>query len=74
MVIRILIFVLLISFNFSMGASAEEPLKAAFIRDHQLWIKEGDKERQLTVGRNVSSPKWSYDGRFIAYLDGDEKP
>lgn len=53
-------------------ASAEVPLRAAFIRDHQLWLVEGDKEYQLTTGQNVYSPKWSRDGRFIAYLDGDE--
>ena len=53
-------------------ASAEAPLTAAFIRDHQLWIKDGDKEMQLTKDRYVYSPKWSYDGRFIAYIDGDE--
>lgn len=73
MKIRILLLLTLIFFHFSMMASAETPLRAAFIRDHQLWIKEGDKEIQLTTDRNVFSPKWSYDGRFIAYKDGDEQ-
>nr|WP_249315680.1 translocation protein TolB [Bacillus sp. FJAT-49711] len=54
-------------------ASAEVPLTAAFIRDHQLWIKKGDQEIQITKNRYVYSPKWSYDGRFIAYIDGDEQ-
>jgi dipeptidyl aminopeptidase/acylaminoacyl peptidase len=54
-------------------ASAEVPLSAAFIRDHQLWLKKGDQEIQLTKGQYVYSPKWSYDGRFIAYIDGDER-
>lgn len=72
MVTRILLLILFVSFNFSTGASAEVPLKAAFIRDHQLWMKEGDKEIQLTTGRYVSSPKWSKDGQYIAYLAGDE--
>ncbi|BCC18519.1 TPA: translocation protein TolB [Bacillus paranthracis] len=71
MVIRVLL-IILVFFSFSTIASAEAPLKAAFIRDHQLWIKEGDKEIQLTTGRHVYSPQWSNDGRFIAYLDGDE--
>lgn len=73
MAIRVLLLILFISFSFSIGASAEGPLKAAFIRDHQLWIKEGDKELQLTTGQYVSSPKWSKDGQFIAYLAGKEE-
>jgi dipeptidyl aminopeptidase/acylaminoacyl peptidase len=60
-------------FLFTSIVCAEAPLKAAFIRDNQLWIKEGEKEIQLTKNRYVYSPKWSYDGRFIAYIDGDEK-
>lgn len=49
------------------------PLTAAFIRDHQLWLKNGKQEIQLTKGQYVYSPKWSYDGRFIAYIDGDKQ-
>ncbi len=71
--IRILLIIILISFNVAAKAFAEVPLTAAFIRDHQLWIKEGDKEIQLTTGRYVHSLQWSKDGRFIAYLDGDER-
>ena len=72
MAIRVLLLILFVSFNFLTGASAEVSLKAAFIRDHQLWMKDGDKEIQLTTGRYVSSPQWSKDGQFIAYLAGDE--
>jgi dipeptidyl aminopeptidase/acylaminoacyl peptidase len=52
---------------------AEVTLKAAFVREHQLWMKEGNQEIQLTTDKYVYSPQWSYDGRFIAYIDGDEK-
>ncbi|MCM3439606.1 translocation protein TolB [Metabacillus halosaccharovorans] len=69
---RILLLFFLTACLFSTVVSAEVPLKSAFIRDHQLWIKEGDHEIQLTKGKFVYSPKWSYDGRFIAYLDGDQ--
>jgi len=72
MAIRILLLILVVSFNLSIDASAEILLKAAYIRNHQLWMKEGDKEIQLTTGQYVSSPKWSKDGQFIAYLAGDE--
>lgn len=72
MKIRLLLF-LMIFLGFHAGiTSAESPLTAAFIRDHQLWIKQGDKEVQLTKDAYVRSPKWSYDGRFIAYTDGEE--
>lgn len=69
---KILFIITFICLNVSTGAYAKGLPKAAFIRDHQLWIKEGEKEIQLTTGRYVSSPKWSQDGRFIAYLEGDE--
>jgi Tol biopolymer transport system component len=73
--LRIILCVILIilSFQIPIEASAEASLTAAFIRDHQLWIKTGEQETQITKGRYVYSPKWSYDGRFIAYIDGDEQ-
>lgn len=72
MTIRILLLILFVSFNLSIDASAEVLLKAAYIRNHQLWMKEGDKEIQLTTDKYVSSPKWSKDGQYIAYLAGNE--
>jgi dipeptidyl aminopeptidase/acylaminoacyl peptidase len=71
--IRVLILVILLSSYLSTLVRAEAPLTAAFIRDHQLWIKKGEEEIQITQNKYVSSPKWSYDGRFIAYIDGDEQ-
>ncbi|WP_410982523.1 translocation protein TolB [Bacillus cereus] len=71
MAIRILLLMILIIFKIPIGASAEVPLKATFIRNHQLWMKEGNQEIQLTTGLNVYSPQWSKDGRYIAYLAGD---
>jgi hypothetical protein len=68
--LRILFYVLFIFF-LPTDVSADAPLTAAFVRDHQLWIKTGDQEVQVTKDRYVQSPKWSYDGRFIAYIDGD---
>jgi dipeptidyl aminopeptidase/acylaminoacyl peptidase len=71
--LRIFFILIFMSFHLSTMVSAEAPLTAAFVRDHQLWIKKREQEAQLTKGRYVSSPKWSYDGRFIAYIDGDEQ-
>lgn len=70
---RILLLLTLICFYFSTSASAEAILTAAFIRDNQLWLKKGGQEIQLTKDRYVYSPKWSFEGRFIGYIDGDEK-
>ncbi len=72
LVVRVLLLLIIICFQVSPIVSASS-LQAAFIRDHQLWIKKGDQETQITKGRFVHSPKWSYDGGFIGYIDGDEK-
>ncbi|WP_144475834.1 translocation protein TolB [Cytobacillus oceanisediminis] len=72
MKLRILFFIC-VSYLFSIKVSAEVSFTATFVRDHQLWIKTGEQEVQVTKGRYVQSPKWSYDGRFIAYIDGDEQ-
>lgn len=44
MVIRVLLLMILIILKFPIGASAEVPLKAAFIRNHQLWMKQLKQE------------------------------
>lgn len=48
-------------------AMANPPLKAAFIREGNLWMKEEDKETQLTFQGVVESPSWSPDGKWIAF-------
>jgi hypothetical protein len=73
MPIKILLFLMLFFFLYLTVTKAEVALKAAFVRDHQLWIKERNQELQVTKDKYVYSPQWSYDGRFIAYIDGDEK-
>lgn len=69
---RILLLLIFLFFHISIKVNAEATLTAAFIRDNQLWIKKGEQEIQITKNQYVYSPKWSYDGRFIAYIDGDE--
>ncbi|MFP7471505.1 hypothetical protein SFC55_10905 [Niallia taxi] len=67
------LFVIFFSLSTVAGAAGEVPLTAAFVRNNQLWVKEGSEERQLTYSQHVYNPKWSFDGRFIAYIDGDEQ-
>ncbi|MCY9697888.1 TolB family protein [Paenibacillus alginolyticus] len=50
-----------------------EPLKAAFVRSGDLWMKAGNNERQLTRGVYILNPKWSYDGQWIAYSKGENE-
>ncbi|WP_066390866.1 TolB-like translocation protein [Neobacillus mesonae] len=67
----VLVFVIFISFlPFQLNVSADSSLKAAFIRNDDLWIKIGRNEKQLTNGEYVRFPKWSADGSRIAYLRG----
>ncbi len=50
-------------------------LKAAFIRGGDLWVKSGrGEERQLTREGKAHQPKGSFDGEWIAYLEGDDQP
>ncbi|MCT8136745.1 PD40 domain-containing protein [Anaerobacillus sp. CMMVII] len=53
-------------------ASKEQPLKAAFVRNDDLWVKIGEDEKQITNGDYIRYPKWSYDGSWIAYLKGEK--
>ncbi|KYC97106.1 TolB family protein [Heyndrickxia sporothermodurans] len=49
-----------------------ESVKIAFIRHTNLWLKVGNKEQQITKEGNVSGPKWSADGKWIAFKKGKE--
>jgi hypothetical protein len=51
-------------------AGSKEQVKAAFVRDGQLWLKVGDEEKQLSSYAAASGPVWSYDGQWIAYTAG----
>ncbi|WP_261300812.1 TolB family protein [Paenibacillus andongensis] len=55
------------------AAKPAELLKAAFVRNGDLWIKAGDSERQQTRGAFILNPKWSYDGQWIAYTKGENE-
>lgn len=57
------------------NASAEpnNDLKAAFIKDDDLWIKIDNKETKITHGETIRYPKWSFDGNWIAYIKGNKE-
>lgn len=66
---RVLTISLVILLLFPMVTFANtDNIKAAFIRDWNLWTLIGDKETQITKeNKKVFSPKWSSDGEWILY-------
>ncbi|GAA3401318.1 TolB family protein [Paenibacillus hodogayensis] len=52
-------------------ADPVKPLQAAFVRKGDLWLKLGGEETQITHGARAQTPKWSADGKFVAYAAGD---
>ncbi|MCI0763494.1 translocation protein TolB [Bacillus sp. TL12] len=68
-------FISVILFFLMMSVSSAEStaIQVAFIRDHDLWIKIDGKEKQITKGEYITKPKWSYDGKWIAYAKGEEQ-
>ncbi|NRD80875.1 translocation protein TolB [Bacillus sp. BRMEA1] len=50
------------------SAESNDELKAAFIKNGDLWAKVENKEMRITYGEYVRFPKWSFDGNWIAYI------
>ncbi|QOR66899.1 hypothetical protein IM538_01595 [Cytobacillus suaedae] len=67
-----LVFLLLL-LPLSVSADAT-PLKAAYIKDGTLWIKIDETAKQISTDNTISYPKWSFDGKWLAYLKGNKKP
>lgn len=54
----------------SAAPSETASMQVAFIRDGNLWLKQGEQETQLTQTGEAVAPKWSIDGKWIAYREG----
>lgn len=65
-----LLFCLLTAFFPAVGHAQSASLSAAFIRDGFVWLKQGTAEVKISSGKPCTSPRWSSDGRWIAYLQG----
>lgn len=50
---------------------AEVPLKAAFLRQGDIWLQTGEQERRLTEDEQAHRPLWSPDGQWLAYTSGE---
>ncbi|UTE76646.1 hypothetical protein [Rossellomorea sp. KS-H15a] len=64
----LLTIILLLIFPSTPSASINNRVKAAFIREGNVWTLADGKETQVTNTGNIhSEPKWSTDGRLLAY-------
>ncbi|MGE8205743.1 translocation protein TolB [Heyndrickxia sp. NPDC080065] len=74
---KVLIYVLILFFCIQhssiVTAESSYDVKAAIIKNDDLWIKTKDKETRITKGKYVRFPKWSFDGTWIAYIRGSSK-
>ncbi|WP_157417533.1 MULTISPECIES: TolB family protein [Bacillus cereus group] len=59
--------------SITITSAENNSVKVAFIRHHNLWIKVDGKEKQLTKGENITGPKWSHDGEWLAYVKGKKQ-
>ncbi|MCT4572071.1 translocation protein TolB, partial [Bacillus thuringiensis] len=59
--------------SITITSAENNSVKVAFIRHHNLWIKVEGKEKQLTKGENITGPKWSHDGEWLAYVKGKKQ-
>ncbi|KFM99531.1 translocation protein TolB [Bacillus clarus] len=64
------VFLFLFLLPVSISSAENDGVKVAFIRNHDLWIKVDEKEKQITKGEYITRPKWSHDGEWLAYAKG----
>ncbi|EJQ98354.1 TolB family protein [Bacillus cereus] len=67
----VLLFMFLCSVTIT--SAENNGVKVAFIRNHNLWVKIGEKEKQITKGEYITGPKWSHNGEWLAYAKGKKR-
>ncbi|HEO8419375.1 TPA: hypothetical protein VBX77_001344 [Yersinia enterocolitica] len=54
--------------NITSFAAPLKDVKAAFIREGNIWLYLHEKEKKITTsGKVIGEPQWSYDGQYVAY-------
>ncbi|MEH7114921.1 translocation protein TolB [Neobacillus niacini] len=66
----LLIFLIFTLLPLVSNAAPKENIKAAFVKNNNLWIKIMDNEIKITDTGYVRYPKWSFDGSWLGYLKG----
>ncbi|WP_251027075.1 hypothetical protein [Bacillus sp. ISL-46] len=66
--VLLITFFMLLLYPIPSFAENDKDVKAAFIRDGNLWTFINNKEKQITTtGRVFGQPKWSKDGQWLLY-------
>ncbi|MCP3740438.1 hypothetical protein [Rossellomorea sp. BNER] len=64
----LLTLIIAILFPLTPSAALEDQVKAALIRDENLWILMNGREKQVTKsGKVFAKPQWSMDGKWLVY-------
>ncbi|MDQ8738221.1 hypothetical protein [Paenibacillus sp. LHD-38] len=53
------------------AVKGDNELIAAFVRNGDLWIKRNNQEKKLAGGPFIRNPRWSFDGKWLAYTKGE---
>jgi Tol biopolymer transport system component len=67
-IIGLTIILMFILPNTTSFAAPLKDVKAAFIREGDLWLYLHEKEKKITTsGKVIGEPQWSHDGKYVAY-------
>lgn len=69
----LLLLLLTLALSGCATASSQQPPteRFAFVRQGDLWLWEQGQERRLVDGEQITQPRFSHDGRFIHFREGD---
>ncbi|MGG0719322.1 hypothetical protein ABE096_17230 [Robertmurraya massiliosenegalensis] len=63
----LMLFLCLLSLSNHTAAASIKDIKAAFIRDGNLWTLVHNQETQITQTGKIDHPQWSHDGKWLLY-------
>lgn len=53
------------------AVKGDRDLMAAFVRNGDLWVKQNNQEKKLASGPFIRNPRWSSDGKWLAFTKGE---
>jgi Periplasmic component of the Tol biopolymer transport system len=66
-----------VQMSLATGAAAEgeqTALKAAFVRNNDLWLAVEESQKPLTKEEYIRNPQWSDDGNWMTFLRDENRP